>query len=183
MTQEAKKSNDAVTMTTATESNLRAKILNLLPSKRSRTVLLVVLVIIGGIVYINTNKPSKIPIFNQATILILNGGKYEDAIKLLDSAKNRTNDKMKIAEIELQKASLSISTNHLSSAMQYAMNAEAVHPTALTSTLIASIAKRQLNNQLAIKWYKTTLNRLDKNALGYQFTLQEVKDSLKDLGQ
>lgn len=77
MTQEAKKSNDAVTMSTANVKGLSAKLNSLIPSGKVRTIILVGLIIIGGLVYANTNKPSKISPYNQATILILNGGKYD----------------------------------------------------------------------------------------------------------
>lgn len=183
MTQEAKKSNDAVTMSTANVKGLSAKLNSLIPSGKVRTIILVGLIIIGGFVYANTNKPSKIPPFNRATILILKGGKYDDAIKILDSAIRDTSNKNQIAELNLQKASVSISTAHLDKALTFAKKAESTYPTSSSSSMIAEIAKIQDNKKLAIQWYETTLKRLDKNTQGYDLTVQELNDTVKALSQ
>ena len=183
MTKETNKNNDTVTMSTAFEHKSFGKLGGLIPSKKTRNALLILVIIFGGLVYVNTNKPSKIPPFNQATVLILKGGKYEDAIKILDRAIHSTSDKKKIAELNLQKASVSIATAHLDNALVFAKTAESTYPSTSSSSMIAEIASIQKNIPLAVQWYKTTISRLDKNAQSYQSTLQELQNYLKELGQ
>lgn len=109
-------------------------------------------------------------------------GDYDAAAKVYADAANQAPTPKKKQEILLQQASMAFEQNKLDDALRAAKDAEQAQPGLAVSQMIAIIAEKKGDKEMAVSYLKTALGQLDTNAPMYEFDAKEMKDKITALG-
>lgn len=106
----------------------------------------------------NSSTSSSLTISEQAARLASNGD-YNAGQKLLDGELAKRTDDTGQVDIYIGKAVLSVNNKNYDDAFSFALKAEDIAKSRLTSRLIAQIAEKSGDKAKAIEYYQLTLNR------------------------
>lgn len=109
-------------------------------------------------------------------------GDYEGASQVYANAAEQAVDKQEKQQIYLQQASMALSQNKLEDALSTARLADQAKPSLAVSQMIAIIAEKKGDKELAVSYLKRALSQLDTNSPMYSYDQQQIKDKIVSLG-
>ena len=109
-------------------------------------------------------------------------GDYNGALQAYDDAASQVQSADEKQLILLKKASMSAQTQKYDDAMTAARQAESVKPGVAVSQMIAIIAEKMGNKQLAIEYCKKAITQMDSKSPNYRMEVEEMKQKITRLG-
>lgn len=109
-------------------------------------------------------------------------GDYEGATSAYSEAANNASSVDTKQQIYLQQATMSLNAGKLDDALAAAKSAEMAKPGLAVSQMIAIIAEKKDDKELAVSYLKRAITQLDTNAPLYQVNLDQMKKKITALG-